>query len=231
MNLWLAWARNALIAWAALTLFAGVHRGWAPPRTKDAVSSTGGTVTLEAESSWNSEIGARLTEGDLLYSELALFRLDFDNQVIDPAESAGAVVSSATVQGGSTLHQGVELGLRLDPLGEPGGLGLPMSLNYTFVRAEFGDGWGDALLGQTLPYAPAHELQLAVGGLDKDLRAAIGKRRNVYLLISNTPDECVVGGDRAAAPKRWKSHCIHSRQVPLITAEPAGARSASGPLA
>ncbi len=31
------------------------------------------------------------------------------------------------------------------------------------------------------------------------VRAAIGKRRNVYLLISNTPDECVVGGDRKAA--------------------------------
>lgn len=31
------------------------------------------------------------------------------------------------------------------------------------------------------------------------VRAAIGKRANVYLLICNTPDECVVGGDRDAA--------------------------------
>src|SRR6185295_10476693 len=31
------------------------------------------------------------------------------------------------------------------------------------------------------------------------VRAAIGKRGNVYVLISNAPDECVVGGDRTAA--------------------------------
>jgi acyl transferase domain-containing protein/3-hydroxymyristoyl/3-hydroxydecanoyl-(acyl carrier protein) dehydratase len=30
------------------------------------------------------------------------------------------------------------------------------------------------------------------------VRAAIGKRESVYLLISNTPDECVIGGDRGA---------------------------------
>lgn len=30
----------------------------------------------------------------------------------------------------------------------------------------------------------------------KNVRTAIGKRKHVYLLISNTPDECVMGGDR-----------------------------------
>src|SRR6185295_5471605 len=30
------------------------------------------------------------------------------------------------------------------------------------------------------------------------VRAAFGKRKDVHLLISNTPDECVIGGDRAA---------------------------------
>jgi len=29
------------------------------------------------------------------------------------------------------------------------------------------------------------------------VRSAIGKRKQVYLLISNTPDECVIGGDRS----------------------------------
>ena len=31
------------------------------------------------------------------------------------------------------------------------------------------------------------------------VRTAIGKRKDVYLLISNAPDECVLGGDRGAA--------------------------------
>ena len=42
----------------------------------------------------------------------------------------------------------------------------------------------------------------ATGVVDRSaqaVRAAIGKRKNVYLLISNAPDECVIGGDRATA--------------------------------
>jgi acyl transferase domain-containing protein/3-hydroxymyristoyl/3-hydroxydecanoyl-(acyl carrier protein) dehydratase len=42
----------------------------------------------------------------------------------------------------------------------------------------------------------------ATGVVDRSaqaVRAAIGKRKGVYLLISNAPDECVVGGNRDAA--------------------------------
>ncbi|HYW31145.1 MAG TPA: TonB-dependent receptor, partial [Gemmatimonas sp.] len=43
-----------------LTAFAGLHRGFAPPRPEDIISnSTGGVVELGAETSWNSEIGVR----------------------------------------------------------------------------------------------------------------------------------------------------------------------------
>jgi Fe(3+) dicitrate transport protein len=157
----------AIIPSDTFTAFAGIHRGWAPPRTKDGLLDTGETVTLEAEHSWNSELGFRMSRGELLYAEAALFRLDFDNQVIDPAESQGAVSTGSTVQGGRTLHQGCELGLRLDPLAETS-LSLPMTVNYTFVHAEFREGWGDALLGQQLPYAPEHELQVGLG-LERDV--------------------------------------------------------------
>jgi Fe(3+) dicitrate transport protein len=152
----------AIVPSERFTAFAGVHRGWAPPRTKDGLVDTGETITLEAERSWNSEIGVRLAQGQRLYAEAALFRLDFSNQVIDPAESQGAVTTGGVVQGGRTMHQGAEMGLRLDPLSETSA-SLPMTFNYTFVHAEFREGWGDALLGQRLPYAPAHELQLGLG--------------------------------------------------------------------
>src|SRR5688572_13724564 len=43
-----------------VTLFAGVHRGFAPPRTEDIINNaTGGTIDLEAELSWNYEAGIR----------------------------------------------------------------------------------------------------------------------------------------------------------------------------
>jgi Fe(3+) dicitrate transport protein len=42
------------------TLFAGAHRGFAPPRTEDIVSNTGGVVELDSELSWNYEFGIRM---------------------------------------------------------------------------------------------------------------------------------------------------------------------------
>ena len=42
------------------TLFAGVHRGFAPPRVEDVINNTtGGVVELDPERSWNFEVGAR----------------------------------------------------------------------------------------------------------------------------------------------------------------------------
>jgi len=93
------------------TLFAGFHRGFAPPRTEDIITSTGGVVDLEAEESWNTELGtrARLTRG--LEGEATLFQLDFTNQII-PASVAGGTGATLTSVG-ETLHRGLELGLRL----------------------------------------------------------------------------------------------------------------------
>lgn len=43
-----------------LTLFAGVHRGFAPPRTEDIIdNTTGGSIDLDSELSWNYEAGLR----------------------------------------------------------------------------------------------------------------------------------------------------------------------------
>ncbi|HEX6729920.1 MAG TPA: TonB-dependent receptor, partial [Pyrinomonadaceae bacterium] len=40
------------------TIFAGVHRGFAPPRTEDVINNaTGGVVELDPELSWNYEVG------------------------------------------------------------------------------------------------------------------------------------------------------------------------------
>ncbi|MEO5858253.1 MAG: TonB-dependent receptor plug domain-containing protein, partial [Pyrinomonadaceae bacterium] len=41
------------------TIFAGVHRGFSPPRAEDIISNSGGVVELDSELSWNYEIGIR----------------------------------------------------------------------------------------------------------------------------------------------------------------------------
>ena len=98
---------------ASHTLFAGLHRGFAPPRVKDALTAQGVVYNLEAERSWNSELGGRGHFGRAFAYEVTLYRMDFSNQVIPVSESSGGA-GAGLVNGGRTLHQGIELGWQLD---------------------------------------------------------------------------------------------------------------------
>lgn len=101
----------------AVTLFGGVHRGFAPPRAEDIINnSNGGVVDLDPERSWNYEGGVRASRGPL-HASVTAFRLDYSNQIV-PASLAGGV-GAALTNGGETLHQGVEAGAN----GEWRGLG------------------------------------------------------------------------------------------------------------
>ena len=103
------------LTWApspALNVFGGAHRGFAPPRTEDVISQTGGVVDLAAELSWNYELGLRALPVRGLRVDATLFRDDYENQVV-PASLAGGVGATLT-NGGETLHEGLELGVRLD---------------------------------------------------------------------------------------------------------------------
>jgi len=95
-----------------VTLFGGVHRGFAPPRAEDIISNTtGGSIDLDPERSWNYEAGVRARRGRLQGSFTA-FRLDYSNQIV-PASVAGGVGATLT-NGGETLHQGFEAGAQAE---------------------------------------------------------------------------------------------------------------------
>jgi Fe(3+) dicitrate transport protein len=168
------WVPGVGVAWAPhekVSLFAGVHRGFAPPRTEDIISPTGGVVDLEAEKSWNYEIGWRSLPVRGVRVEATVFRNDYENQVV-PASLAGGVGATLT-NGGETLHQGGELSLRLDSESLTGGAGnlyvrgaftwLPVA---RFEGARFSNvpGFsGTSVSGNRLPYAPEVLLTAAVG--------------------------------------------------------------------
>ena len=95
------------------SIFAGVHRGYAPPRTKDAITSGGVALDLDAELSWNYELGLRASVSPFFYFEIAGFILDFSNQVIPVSESSGGT-GTELVNGGETFHLGIEGGVRFD---------------------------------------------------------------------------------------------------------------------
>ncbi|QKT04078.1 TonB-dependent siderophore receptor [Ectothiorhodospiraceae bacterium 2226] len=139
----------------ATTVFAGVHRGFAPPRVQDAIANDGEAADLEAERSTNYEIGVR-GQLDRVRYEVAAFRYDFTNQLVQSSEAGGTAATQLT-NAGETLNQGIELSAGLPLFG-----GLAFDVNYTWVA--------DAKLtstriiggvdreGNRLPYAPEHLL-------------------------------------------------------------------------
>lgn len=155
-----------------LTVFAGVHRGFAPPRTEDIINNaTGGSVDLDSELSWNYEVGVRSLPAKGLQLDATFFRMDYENQIV-PASLAGGVGSQFT-NGGETLHQGVELTGRLDSatiLGSPHNFYLRTAFTYLpvakFTGTRFSNVGGFSnvsISGNRLPYAPEQLVNFNVG--------------------------------------------------------------------
>jgi Fe(3+) dicitrate transport protein len=165
-----AWSPSPLF-----TLFAGVHRGFAPPRVKDGLvypDPTLGvddqipelqTLSLDAERSLNYELGTRLTPRPYLSLEATAFYLDFTNQIIEPSLSAGSAADVALANQGATRHRGVEAALSFDvakAMGQPFGLIARVAATRTaaefskdrFLRSPAGDTVN--VRGNRLPYAP-----------------------------------------------------------------------------
>ncbi len=154
-----------------VTTFAGVHRGFAPPRTEDVIGINGGVIDLDAELSWNYEIGARTELARGVRIDGTFFRMDYENQIV-PASLAGGVGATLT-NGGSTLHQGMEVAGRFDSapmLDTMHNVSLRLSYTYVpvgkFTGTRFSNipGFGTTTItGNRLTYAPEHLLSLGVG--------------------------------------------------------------------
>jgi Fe(3+) dicitrate transport protein len=156
-----------------VTVFAGLHRGFAPPRVEDAITNTGGIVDLDAELSWNTEVGVRSRPVEGLRLDAAFFRMDYENQIV-PATLAGGVGAVLT-NAGETLHQGIELSARLDsePF-ERSAHGAYARIAYTFLPVARFDGVRlsavrgfeqVSVTGNRLPYAPRHLLTAGLGAV------------------------------------------------------------------
>jgi Fe(3+) dicitrate transport protein len=150
-----AWSDN-------LQFFAGIHKGFAPPRIKDAITSTGLPYNLDAEISTNYEVGSRFKMGEFLDIELTAFAMDFENQLIPVSVSSGNANASGIVNGGETIHKGIEAGFKFD-LSKV--LGIQNSINiesnatfqnsyYTANRFVASNGSTFNVKGYQLPYSP-----------------------------------------------------------------------------
>ena len=150
-----------------LNFFGGVHKGFAPPRVKDAITSEGVTLNLDAELSTNYELGSRLIINEILTAELTGFIMDFKNQIIPVSQSSGNLNATGFVNGGATLHKGLEIGFKFD-LGKLLNSKNSFYLeNSTTLQESFYS--ADRFIGTTnikdnrLPYAPNMMIWTAVG--------------------------------------------------------------------
>jgi Fe(3+) dicitrate transport protein len=141
-----------------MNIFGGVHKGYAPPRTKDAITAVGDVLDLDAEESWNYELGFRSDVKRWLFMEMTAFRMDFSNQIIPVAEAAGGI-GFGVINAGATLHQGIESALVFD-IGQMAGfnrINLTYDINATYVQSTFSEDRfkGDVNInGNRTPYAP-----------------------------------------------------------------------------
>lgn len=169
------WVPGAGLTYAPtdrIMFFTGLHRGFAPPRTEDMINNTtGGTVDLDPELSWNYEAGARARIRAGTTFEATYFRMSFENQII-PANLAGGT-GAALTSAGETRHEGVELSGRTE-WRSIAGTRHTLSLRgaYTYIpRAEFSSrrfsnvaGFSSVLVtGNRLPYSPRNLLNWILG--------------------------------------------------------------------
>lgn len=144
-------------------LFAGVHRGFAPPAP--------GQTNVDEEKAWNWETGARWA-GGASRAEAVFFYNDYENLLGScTASTGGGCDIGQQFEGGEAIVKGLEflgetdLAVRFDTA-----FRLPLRISYTWTEAEFDssfaseyDPWGDVLAGDSLPYIPEHQAQISLG--------------------------------------------------------------------
>ena len=158
-------------------LFAGLHRGFAPP-------GTGSTEEIEPEESVNYEVGYRFRSG-AWSADVTGFHSDYSNLLGVETVAGGGSVAGDLFNGGEVLVSGIEasMGGRWQP---GAGTYVPVRIAYTFTTTEFQTSfltrfadWGPLVNeGDELPYIPDHQVQLSLPFAQRSrsarIRAAIG---------------------------------------------------------
>lgn len=146
-----------------LTVFAGVHEGFAPPRTEDLISNTGGAVDVDAEKSTNYELGFRAKPAKGLNVEATAFYNDFSNLI-----AVGSVASNVALSQGEATFAGLELSGQYHFEN-----GFYSRLVYTwlpvadqdsaFTQVSNGAAVEGSKAGNRQPYAPKNTITAALG--------------------------------------------------------------------
>ena len=149
-------------ATGALSLFGGVHRGFAPPDTQPET---------RPEASVNTEAGLRYGSPALAV-QAAGYVNAYTNLLGSDLAAAGGAGTGDQFNGGAARVRGAELSVTADLAQATGraGWSVPLRVAYTLTDGRFGssfrsgfEGWGTVREGDDLPYLPAHQVGASVG--------------------------------------------------------------------
>jgi Fe(3+) dicitrate transport protein len=146
------------------TVFASIHRGFAPPRVEDLVGGNGTVTEVDAEKSINIELGLRAEPVEGLTLQAAFFRHDFSNLI-----AVGSIAGGSTpLSQGEALFEGFELGVNARLAH-----GFRGRLSYTnvftatqetpFLNVATRTVTAGSTAGNRQPYAPRQTLTAALG--------------------------------------------------------------------
>jgi len=145
-----------------LSTFLGVHKGFAPPGSKDE---------LEPEESINYELGSRFSKNGLS-GQTVIFYSDYKNLLGTDLEASGGGGTNEQFNGGEVKTYGVEFNMSYDLLfsKRKSTFNLPVTLSYTYTDSKFQndfdsdfEGWGNVTAGDQFPYLANNQFTISLG--------------------------------------------------------------------
>jgi Fe(3+) dicitrate transport protein len=152
---------GAGVTWGsdALTVFIGIHRGFAPARPDRDVDPLRIASPVRPEHSTEIELGLRGQAGDAMSFEATLFNMAVGDLIVEGPLIGGR--SGSFLNAGSARHRGLELSGRA-AFGK-----VHATAVYTWLaEAKFTSEIGDAAVGvrgNRIPYAPEHMIDIGIG--------------------------------------------------------------------
>jgi len=142
----------------SVSTFVGVHKGFAPPGSKDGT---------KPEESWNYEAGIRMSNDGYRFQLLGYYN-NYSNLLGSDLAASGGQGTTDLFNGGAATAQGIELEGSYDILHQKSRyFQLPLTFTYTYTKTSFGedfdsdfDAWGQVQEGYSLPYTPRHQFSI-----------------------------------------------------------------------
>ncbi len=143
----------------AVNIYGNIGTSFETPSSREFANPTaagGFNPSLDAQTAINYEIGVKGAISAKVNYELAVFRIDTDNELILAGQNPAG--SDYYINAGETVRKGVEAALSAQPL-----KGLNISLAYTYSDFEFSrftDDMGTSFAGNKLPGIPEQTANL-----------------------------------------------------------------------